>query len=96
MLFPKIKPMKQQSYVVEAQFEELPEKMFSGTQLQANIQTNSRKDVLVIPTAYLAKGHFVTLASGEQRQVETGSKSETWTEVISGISENDLIIKPNI
>ena len=85
----------EQSYVVEAQFEELPEKMFSGTQLQANIQTNSRKDVLVIPTAYLAKGRFVTLANGEEIQIETGSKSQAWTEVVSGITENDLIIKPN-
>lgn len=31
-----------QSYIIEAKFDELPEKLFSGTQLQANIQTSKK------------------------------------------------------
>ncbi|MEM6380067.1 MAG: HlyD family efflux transporter periplasmic adaptor subunit, partial [Bacteroidota bacterium] len=84
----------EQSYIVEAQFEELPEKMFSGTQLQANIQTGTRKNVMVIPTAYVAKGSFVMLESGEERQIKMGSQNGEWTEVISGISAQDIITKP--
>lgn len=83
----------EQSYVVEARFDKLPEQMFSGTQLQANIQTANRKDVLLIPTDYISKGNVVTLKSGEEKQIETGSKNKEWTEVISGISEQDYIIK---
>jgi multidrug efflux pump subunit AcrA (membrane-fusion protein) len=84
----------EQSYIVEAQFEQLPEKMFSGTQLQANIKTSRRKDVLVIPTEYVSKGSFVMLADGGEKEVITGSKNSIWTEVVSGITEKDIIVKP--
>ncbi|MEL7120034.1 MAG: HlyD family efflux transporter periplasmic adaptor subunit [Bacteroidota bacterium] len=84
----------EQSYVVEAQFENLPEKMFSGTQLQANIENNSRSNVLVIPTAYISKGNKVLLENGEERQIVTGSKNGSWTEVVSGLVDKDVIVKP--
>ena len=84
----------EQSYIVEAKFAEMPERMFSGTQLQANIETNSRKDVVVIPTAYITKGNIVLLENGEEKQIVTGSKNSDWTEVVSGIGEADLIVKP--
>lgn len=85
----------EQSYIVEAEFEQFPEKMFSGTQLQANIETGNRKDVLVIPTAYVSRGGFVQLKYGEEKKIETGSKNKEWTEVISGLVEGDVIVKPN-
>ncbi|MEL6863255.1 MAG: HlyD family efflux transporter periplasmic adaptor subunit, partial [Bacteroidota bacterium] len=85
---------EEQSYIIEAQFDEWPEKMFSGTQLQANIETGSRKDVLVIPTAYVSRGSYVHLPNGEERQIKIGSKNEEWTEVISGISQLEGIVKP--
>ncbi len=84
----------EQSYVIEARFTQLPEKMFSGTQLQANIATGSRKQVLVIPSAYVEKGGLVMLENGEEKQIETGLKNNVWTEVIAGISEEDIIVKP--
>ena len=83
----------EQSYIVEAQLEQMPRKMFSGTQLQANIETGQRKDVLVIPTEYITKGNLVLLENGEERQITTGSQNSTWTEVVSGISEKDIIVK---
>jgi macrolide-specific efflux system membrane fusion protein len=84
----------QQSYLVEARFDQLPEKMFSGTQLQANIETGSREEVLVIPADYVSRGSFVVLENGEEKQIVTGNKNGVWTEVISGISENEKIVKP--
>jgi multidrug efflux pump subunit AcrA (membrane-fusion protein) len=84
-----------QSYIVEARFDQLPEKMFSGTQLQANIETEKRENVLVIPTDYLSRGNFVLMENGEERQIVTGSQSREWTEVVSGISEQDVIVNPN-
>jgi macrolide-specific efflux system membrane fusion protein len=85
----------EQSYIVEASFKQLPQKMFSGTQLQANIETGNRKNVLVIPTAYVSRGSFVKLKNGGEKQIKTGSKNKEWTEVVSGLSEGDVIIKPN-
>ncbi|MDX2134544.1 MAG: HlyD family efflux transporter periplasmic adaptor subunit [Saprospiraceae bacterium] len=84
----------EQSYIVEAQFDQLPEKMFSGTQLQANIKNGSRENVLVIPTAYVIRGNRVLLENGEEKQITIGSKNSAWTEVVSGITEKDVIVKP--
>jgi macrolide-specific efflux system membrane fusion protein len=83
----------EQSYIVEAVFKQLPQKMFSGTQLQANIETGNRKDVLVIPTAYISRGSFVQLKYGGEKKIETGSKNKEWTEVVSGLAEGDVIVK---
>lgn len=84
----------EQSYIVEAKFDEIPEAVFSGTQLQANIETSERKNVLVIPTSFISKGKFVTLENNEQREVITGAKDTEWTEIRGGISEKDILIKP--
>jgi len=82
----------EQSYIVEAKFDELPEKLFSGTQLQANIQTGKKNDVLLIPTSYL-KNNRVQLENGDEIDVEVGFSDSKWTEIKSGISENEVIIK---
>jgi len=79
---------------VEAKFEELPSKMFSGTQLQANIKTGSRRDVLVIPTQYVSNQNMVLLEDGKAQQIEIGSKNDVWTEVISGITNEHILINP--
>lgn len=84
----------EQSYIVEADLQQKPEKLFSGTQLQANIIIGKRKNVLVIPSSYLIKGKYVQLKDGEQRAVKIGIKNKTWTEIISGISEKDVIVLP--
>lgn len=68
--------------------------MFSGTQLQANIKTANRKNALVIPTAYIVNDNTVLLKNGEERKITIGSQNEGWTEIISGISETDEIVKP--
>jgi multidrug efflux pump subunit AcrA (membrane-fusion protein) len=84
----------EQSYIVEAQFIQLPEKMFSGTQLQANIKTKHRTNVLVIPTKFVNKGNSVRFQNGEERKISTGSKNNEWTEILSGITENDVVVLP--
>ncbi len=81
-----------QSYIIEAKFDELPEKLFSGTQLQANIQTSKKNDVLLIPTAYI-KNNKVQLENGDVIDVEVGFSDSKWIEIKSGISENDVILK---
>jgi macrolide-specific efflux system membrane fusion protein len=86
----------EQSYIVEAQFNQVPAKLFSGAQLQANIETGSSKNVLVIPTNYLIKDNYVVLENNEERAVKIGRKNSDWTEVISGLSEEDRIVKPKL
>ncbi|MEL6143010.1 MAG: transporter, partial [Bacteroidota bacterium] len=62
--------------------------------LQANIETGSRKDIVFIPTNYLTRGSYVKLENGEEKQIEIVSKNSDWTQVISGITEQDIIVKP--
>ncbi|WP_299555999.1 HlyD family efflux transporter periplasmic adaptor subunit [Seonamhaeicola sp.] len=83
----------EQSHIVEATFDAFPQKMFNGTQLQANIAIDKRENVLVVPTSFIEKGQFVTLESGEEKRIKTGSKTNEWTEVISGLSVNDILLK---
>lgn len=84
----------EQSYVVHAQFDTLPEILFSGTQLQANIQIGTLENVLVIPTAYVSGGQEIELANGEKRIISTGLRNEEWTVVHQGLSERDILKKP--
>jgi len=82
----------EQSYIAEATFYELPDKLFSGTQLQANIQISEKNDILVLPTHFI-KSNKVQLESGELRTVEIGFSDDEWAEIRSGINENDIIVK---
>ena len=82
--------------MIEAQFDQVPNKIFSGSQLQANIETGSSKNVLVIPTAYLIRENYVILENDEERTIKIGRRNSDWTEVISGISEEDIIVKSKI
>lgn len=86
----------EQSYVVEAKFDQVPNKIFSGSQLQANIEIGSRKNVLVIPTEYIVRENKVILKNGEERALKIGRKNSQWTEVISGLYEEDIIVKPKL
>jgi multidrug efflux pump subunit AcrA (membrane-fusion protein) len=83
---------KEQSYIIEAKFIELPNKLFSGTQLQANIKIAEREQVLLIPTSYL-KANMVKLENGDMQTIDIGFSNTEWTEVKSGISESDVIVK---
>ena len=83
----------EQSYIVEAAFESMPQILFSGTQLQANIETKNRNNALVIPTSFITKDKYITLDNGEQREIVIGSSTNDWTEIISGITEKDIIVK---
>lgn len=84
----------EQSYVVEARLKNAPEKLFSGTQLQANILVINRRDGLVIPTSYLLKEKYVLLDNGQQKQIVVGNKNKEWVEVLSGLTEKDVIVAP--
>jgi len=83
----------EQSYVVEAQFTQMPKEIFSGTQLQANIKLEVHQNVMVIPIKALIKGKYVKLESGEEIEVQTGYKNDEWIEIKSGLKDNDVLIE---
>ena len=85
----------EQSFVVEAAFEELPAVLYHNTQLQSNIIIGQKENALVIPPEYLDKeSSQVKLKNGEWRPVEVGLRNERWVEVLEGLDEQAVLVKP--
>lgn len=88
--------IKEQSFTAEALFSEPITNLKSGTQLQANIVVMQKKQVPVIPSNYLLPGDYVITDNKKKKvKVEVGIKTTEWTEIISGLDENSIIIYPN-
>lgn len=84
--------VQEQSFIVEATFIIPPDILYPGTQLQANIVIDERKDALVIPVQYLLEGDSVMKANRTKIALKTGIKSSGWVEVLSGLTPEDKII----
>lgn len=88
--------LQNQAFVVEATFVEPSEEvyLFTQTQLQANIVIGEHKQSLVIPTRCLVNGFVEVKGEREPRKVKTGIVNDLWTEVLSGLSEKEILIVP--
>jgi len=84
-----------QSFIAEAVFLNVPGGLLNGTQLQANIVVQEKKNALVIPSYILFNDDDVLIAgTKEKRKVSTGIKTLEWTEITGGIGENDVLAAP--
>lgn len=85
----------EQSFVVEAAFKDNPGTLRNGTQLQCNIIVQQKKGVLVIPTYTLINGDYVLLKDHKEKTpVKTGIRTLEWTEILSGITDKDVLTTP--
>jgi multidrug efflux pump subunit AcrA (membrane-fusion protein) len=87
---------KSQSYQVEARFVKEIAGLIAGTQLQANIITNKKESVLLIPHAYMISASKVLVKKGDKVDtvnITTGIVSDEWIEVTSGLTATDKIVK---
>jgi multidrug efflux pump subunit AcrA (membrane-fusion protein) len=66
----------------------------SGTQLQANIKINDKKNALVIPTEFLLPGDFILSKNKQKFKVSIGIRTSEWVEILSGIDEATTILFP--
>jgi multidrug resistance efflux pump len=85
---------KEQSFIVEAEFQTSPQIIFPGTQVQANIIIAQKKDAIVIPTISIIDGNKVMNAAGDEISLKIGIQNSEWTEIISGLSENEKLRIP--
>lgn len=85
-----------QSFFCRAGFTDELDFKISGTQLQANIITGQKENVLVIPTAYLGYGNKVMTKSDGEVTVQTGFVSTEWVEITGGLDENTAIVTHKI
>jgi multidrug efflux pump subunit AcrA (membrane-fusion protein) len=81
-----------QSFIIKAWFTDSLDFRIAGTQLEANIITGQKKNVLVIPRSYLGYGNKVILKGKKEVIVKTGIVSNEWVEILDGISEKDVLM----
>lgn len=91
-IIPK-KNERNQAFTVEATFVSSPETLYPGLSGEANIIISTKEDVLTIPRSYLVDGDSVMTEEGTVKVV-TGLKTLEHIEVISGISESTVLLKP--
>lgn len=91
-IYPK-KDQRNQTFVVEAFFEEQPNVLFPGLSGEANIVIAKRTNSITIPRRYLLPGGLVLTPDGEVN-VETGLESMDRIEILSGITEETWLVIP--
>jgi multidrug efflux pump subunit AcrA (membrane-fusion protein) len=93
----KINPVmnaQSKSFLVEAVFLTPPPALYPNLTTEANIIIAVKEKALTIPRSYLQEDGTVLLANKEKRKVTTGLKDYQKVEIISGLSVNDVILKP--
>lgn len=91
----KIYPQKDernQTFLVEAHFEERPQTLYPGLSGEANILVNTKENVLTIPREYLLLGSKVRTEEGIV-PVVVGLQNLETVEIIEGITESTWIYK---
>lgn len=81
-----------QTFEVEGEFIESPEQLYMGLTGEGNIIVNQRENVLIIPLEYLIDGKYVLTDEGRVK-IETGARSLSHVEVVSGVKSGTTIYK---
>jgi HlyD family secretion protein len=84
---------KTQTFELEAQFKSPPTKLYMGLTGEGNIVLHTKQKALVIPRDYLLPGNKVETEKGLV-SVTIGLANWDVIEILSGITENTLIYKP--
>lgn len=82
-----------QTFEIEAVFVEQPARLYMGLTGEGNIVINEKKKALVIPREYLLPGNKVETENGMVK-VKTGLSNWSFIEIVSGLDENTVILKP--
>jgi multidrug efflux pump subunit AcrA (membrane-fusion protein) len=86
-----------QSFICKLKFTDPLDFSIIKTQLQANIILATHKNVLLIPRNYVDFGGNVQIkGKKELTKITTQFVSNEWVQVLSGVTENDILITDNI
>ncbi|MEW7289937.1 efflux RND transporter periplasmic adaptor subunit [Aquimarina sp. 2304DJ70-9] len=92
-IYPK-KDERNQTFMVEALFDQSPKVLYPGLSGEANIMIDNKKKVLTIPKQYLIDDNKVKTDNGIVTIV-IGLQSMDTVEVVSGITKETWIYKPD-
>jgi HlyD family secretion protein len=91
-----IEPMmneQSRSFVVDATIDTKPPELYPNLTVEANIIIRSKQKALTIPRSYLIGDSLVLVGKHETRKVVVGIMDYRKAEVLSGLSESDIIYK---
>ena len=87
------------TYTIKITMDKGDNQIFSGMSAKVNIVIEGKKDALIVGTSFIEKmgGKSIVLKKNgtktERTEVVTGITNATNTEIISGVSEGDTIIR---
>jgi multidrug efflux pump subunit AcrA (membrane-fusion protein) len=82
-----------QSFICKVDFDQVLNGSLYGTQLEANILTNEKKNALLIPRQYLGFGNKVNVKGKDETIIiKTGIISTEYIEVLEGINQDDILL----
>jgi len=91
-IYPK-KDERNQTFTVEAVFNDSPKVLYPGLSGEANIIIAKKEAVLTIPKSYIIDDNKVKTEDG-LINIETGLQNMEYIEVLSGITKDTYIYKP--
>ncbi|MCX6210619.1 MAG: efflux RND transporter periplasmic adaptor subunit [Bacteroidetes bacterium] len=85
---------RSKSFTIEAGFINKPNTLYPNLTCEANIVIQQKEKAITIPRNYLLTGDSVILNNNEKKKVIVGLKDYQKVEILSGLSVNDIILKP--
>lgn len=85
---------RSRTFLVEAKFTDQPTPLYPNITFEASIVLHSKTNALLIPRNYLLNDSTVIKSDRTKASVKTGLKDYREVEILSGISSNDELIKP--
>ena len=91
---PKGDPQTKTFRVYLALPDETP--LLIGMSVEANIATQEKKDVLLLPAESILQEHVFTIANGQLKRtrVETGLRGSRMIEITGGVREGERVVSP--
>ena len=93
----KVNPImndRTKTFLVEALFVKQPPLLYPNLSIEANIVIQTKENALIIPRRYLVNDSMVLVEKDKKQRVVTGLKDYQKVEIISGLTTNDVIYKP--
>jgi multidrug efflux pump subunit AcrA (membrane-fusion protein) len=93
LIYPRINTIERTAKVV-ASIDPGDYPLYPGMALEANIVIGEKENVLIIPVTYINEDNEVVLEDGSKKSVETGFRDLNYVEILSGLEEGDVVLKP--
>lgn len=81
---------------VEAAFIQVPPALYPNLTLEANILLQVKENVLTLPRNYVLDNKYVITSGGDTLEVSTGLKDYLKIEITGGLSEDAIVIRPQL